>query len=80
MGSNLAAICAQLEASVVEQPAAAGLCAGARGFLTGGSCAPEGVAETAKQRRNKTTHEGKDECLIGCTPRCKLICAAGVRI
>jgi len=37
MGSSFAAACAQLEASVVEQPADLGFCAGARGFLTGGS-------------------------------------------
>src|ERR671922_1240850 len=45
MGSSFAATCAQLEASAVEQPAAAGFCPCARGFLTGGSCADKEAAK-----------------------------------
>jgi hypothetical protein len=57
MGSSFAATCAQLEESVVEQPAAAGFCPDARGFWTGGSCPFAGKPATAKQTRNQMVHE-----------------------
>lgn len=56
MGSSFVATCAQLDASVVEQPAATEFCPGARGFLTGGSCALTGNSDTAKQTRHKMLH------------------------
>src|SRR2546429_100682 len=57
IGSSLAATCAQLEASVVEQPAVVGFWPGTRGFWTGGSCALAANSDTAKQTIQKMVHE-----------------------
>src|SRR5215468_4133798 len=54
MGSSLAATCAQLEASAVEQPTVEGFCGGAReSFLAGGSCACVELREGLKKRSNE---------------------------
>src|SRR5437016_14605402 len=57
IGSSLAATCAQLEASLVEQPAVVGFWPGTRGFWTGGSCALAANSDTAKQTIQKMVHE-----------------------
>src|SRR5215472_15561447 len=66
IGSSFAATCAQLDASVAEQPAATGFCPGPRGFLTGGSCALAGNSATAKKTRNKMVH---GRARVGCRRR-----------
>src|SRR5215467_6972474 len=54
MGSSLAATCAQLEASAVEQPTVEGFCGGARvSFFAGGSCACVELREGLKRRSNE---------------------------
>src|SRR5215469_5981736 len=67
MGKSFAATCAQLEASVVEQPAA-GFCAGVSGFLSGGSCASEDRQEVKKYRRKEPMKRN-----LRCMPRSGMI-------